>query len=37
MKVQVRIILTFSFFDTQKIFYLEEFLQAYLWTLDNQQ
>ncbi len=37
LEVQVHVIHTFSSFDTQKIFYVEEFLQAYPSTLNNQQ
>lgn len=37
LEVQVHVIRTFSSFDTQKIFYVEEFLQAYPSTLNNQQ
>ena len=37
LEVQVHVIRTFSSFDTQKIFHVEEFLQAYPSTLNNQQ
>ena len=37
LEVQVHVIRTFSSFDTQKVFYLKEFLQAYPSTLNNQQ
>ena len=37
LKVQVHVTRTFSSFDTQKIFYVEEFLKAYPSTLNNQQ
>lgn len=37
LEVQVHVIRTFSSFETQKIFYVEEFLQAYPSTLNNQQ
>ena len=37
LEVQVHVIRTFSSFDTQKIYYVEEFLQAYPSTLNNQQ
>lgn len=37
LEVQAHVIRTFSSFDTQKIFYVEEFLQAYPSTLNNQQ
>ena len=37
LEIQVHVIRTFSSFDNQKIFYVEEFLQAYPSTLNNQQ